>query len=472
MQVTIDGVPFVPACASASRIGIAITTHNRPDVLNRAIEQHIKHLPAGALVVVVDDGSATPVKAQDGIKLIRHDSPKGVIAAKNCCIEYLMLAGCEHLFLFDDDAYPIADNWHKPYVESPEPVLSYIFPNWANGKPIGDAKIIGGDDRHVAYSHTRGCMIYAQRSAIETIGGFDPAFGFAMEQDVEYLDRAFHSGLTSWRFADVVGSEKLIDSLDRHQSVSSSLTPVQRSDNLSKNQEIVKLRRLQRFAEYVPYSHRPHVLTSYLTGSTDPQRGRMWEKSLKAVQPLIASTNYPVTVLTDVELTDTQAIVERVKPDYGLSVYMQRWRIQWQWLRDHPEVTELWCTDSTDVVMLNKPEVSPGILYVGWEPQLTNTEWMIKNHQHADIRDFLTTPRQLLNCGVVGGDRATMLELLHAMVVELDCQHSESPTDHFEMGAFNKVVYTRFKDRFVTGTRVTTIFKKNEASGVSWWSHK
>jgi hypothetical protein len=36
MQVTIDGVPFVPACASASRIGIAITTHNRPDVLTRS----------------------------------------------------------------------------------------------------------------------------------------------------------------------------------------------------------------------------------------------------------------------------------------------------------------------------------------------------------------------------------------------------------------------------------------------------
>ncbi|HHA1807016.1 TPA: glycosyltransferase family 2 protein, partial [Enterobacter hormaechei subsp. xiangfangensis] len=57
MQVTIDGVPFVPACASASRIGIAISTHQRADVLKRALEQHMKHLPAGALVVVVDDGS-------------------------------------------------------------------------------------------------------------------------------------------------------------------------------------------------------------------------------------------------------------------------------------------------------------------------------------------------------------------------------------------------------------------------------
>ena len=48
MQVTIDGVPYAPASVVSSRIGIAITTHNRADVLKRAIEQHQKHLPAGA----------------------------------------------------------------------------------------------------------------------------------------------------------------------------------------------------------------------------------------------------------------------------------------------------------------------------------------------------------------------------------------------------------------------------------------
>lgn len=57
MQVTIDGVPYAPASIISSRIGIAITTHQRADVLKRALEQHMMHLPAGALVVVVDDGS-------------------------------------------------------------------------------------------------------------------------------------------------------------------------------------------------------------------------------------------------------------------------------------------------------------------------------------------------------------------------------------------------------------------------------
>lgn len=90
MQVTIDGVPFVPACASASRIGIAITTHNRPDVLKRAIEQHVKHLPAGALVVVIDDGSKPAAVVPDGVQLLRHETSLGIVASKNASLTALV----------------------------------------------------------------------------------------------------------------------------------------------------------------------------------------------------------------------------------------------------------------------------------------------------------------------------------------------------------------------------------------------
>ncbi|WP_423739780.1 glycosyltransferase family 2 protein, partial [Enterobacter hormaechei] len=127
MQVTIDGVPYAPACAIVSRIGIAITTHNRADVLKRAIEQHQKHLPAGALVVVVDDGSKPAAVVPHGVQLLRHETSLGIVASKNASLTALMDAGCEHIFLWDDDAYPIADNWHLPYIESPEPHLAYQF---------------------------------------------------------------------------------------------------------------------------------------------------------------------------------------------------------------------------------------------------------------------------------------------------------------------------------------------------------
>lgn len=49
MQVTIDGVPYAPAYVISSWIGIAITTYQSEDVLKRALEQHLRHLPASAL---------------------------------------------------------------------------------------------------------------------------------------------------------------------------------------------------------------------------------------------------------------------------------------------------------------------------------------------------------------------------------------------------------------------------------------
>ena len=120
MQVTIDGVPYAPASVVASRIGIAISTHQRADVLKRALEQHMKHLPAGALVVVVDDGSKPAAVVPHGVQLLRHETSLGIVASKNASLSALMDAGCEHLF-YGMMTRPIADNWHLPYIQSPEP---------------------------------------------------------------------------------------------------------------------------------------------------------------------------------------------------------------------------------------------------------------------------------------------------------------------------------------------------------------
>jgi glycosyltransferase involved in cell wall biosynthesis len=96
----------------------------------------MKHLPAGALVVVIDDGSKPAAEVPDGVQLIRHETSLGIVASKNASLSALMDAGCEHLFLWDDDAWPIADNWHLPYIESPEPHLAYQFLDLAGPKRL------------------------------------------------------------------------------------------------------------------------------------------------------------------------------------------------------------------------------------------------------------------------------------------------------------------------------------------------
>lgn len=98
MEVVIDGVPYAPAAQQRSNIGIAITTHNRQAVLDKALEHQLRYLPPGALVVVIDDGSAKPVSVPDGVRLIRCDMSRGIVASKNASLEALIDAGCEHLF--------------------------------------------------------------------------------------------------------------------------------------------------------------------------------------------------------------------------------------------------------------------------------------------------------------------------------------------------------------------------------------
>ena len=150
MNVTIDGIQYIPAGSISSRIGIAISTHQRADVLKRVLEKHMKHLPAGALMVVVDDGSKPAVVAPDGVQLLRHETSLGIVASKNASLTALMDAGCEHLFLWDDDAWPIADNWHLPYIESPEPHLAYQFLDLAGTNKLKDMAVLYREARRDA----------------------------------------------------------------------------------------------------------------------------------------------------------------------------------------------------------------------------------------------------------------------------------------------------------------------------------
>ncbi|CCJ81621.1 FIG00553244: hypothetical protein [Cronobacter dublinensis 1210] len=194
----IDGMRYAPVTEQTTSIGIAISTHNRHDVLSRAIEHQLKFLPAGALVIIIDDGSSQPVAAPEGVRVIRHDVSRGIVAAKNASLEALMNAGCEHLFLWDDDAWPIADGWHLPYIESPEPHLAYQFLDLAGPRKLNDLSILYRDDNHIAYTGQRGVMLYYHRSAIEKVGGFDPIYGRGMYEHSDLALRIHNAGLTTW----------------------------------------------------------------------------------------------------------------------------------------------------------------------------------------------------------------------------------------------------------------------------------
>lgn len=194
-----------------TRVGVAITTHNRRELLLAAIPHWLNNMPGDAVLVIVDDGSDQPLDHIDGATIIRHDYPLGIAAAKNRCISALIDAGCDHLFLADDDVWPTDPGWWKPYIDSPEPHLSY---QWAGGHRV---KVDYADEYHFAVTFPRGVMLYAEARVIDTVGGMATHYGAHGGEHVDWSYRIHAAGLTMWPFADVTGSCDLWYSRDQSE---------------------------------------------------------------------------------------------------------------------------------------------------------------------------------------------------------------------------------------------------------------
>lgn len=485
MQVTIDGVHYAPVSSTTSRIGITISTHNRADVLKRALSQHLQFLPAGALVVVIDDGSKPATVVPDGVQLLRHETSLGIVASKNVSLTALMDAGCEHLFLWDDDAWPIADNWYLPYIKSPEPHLAYQFLDLAGRNKLNDMAVLYRDDKHIAYTGQRGVMLYYHRNAIEKVGGFDPVYGRGMYEHPDLALRIYNAGLSTWAFADVVGSEKLIHSMDEHEEGTRSIPRPDREALVKRNVGIFNARRDSGYTGFASYSRNPNlVITTLLTSQPDPQRGGKMKPDPPVLQAWADSISGALPIVLADELKESPTGVGLFEvPLVDMSPYFARWLHIYQFLRAHPEYHLVWCTDGTDVEMLREPwaEMEPGKIYVGSEHKTYADEWMKSNHHGKAYGDFIDQHRDepLLNAGLLGGSRADVMEFAHRIIrfyYRIESHRfwkmETAPATLVDMGAFG-IAAKSFGDRIVTGPKVHTIFKTDGIGKENaWWKHK
>lgn len=189
------------------KIGIAINTHNRNAHCDIALRQVKRFSPPDATIIVVDDASRTPYRGAT----YRFEKNVGAPVAKNKSLELLYDAGCEHLFLFDDDCYPRANNWWSPYIESHEPHLNYTFKF--------QHEVVNG---HKYHTWPNGCMMYIHRSVLDKIGGFDTGFKIYGHWHGSFSVRAHNAGMTTKPFMDVIGSDRLFVSLDKERRIRTS----------------------------------------------------------------------------------------------------------------------------------------------------------------------------------------------------------------------------------------------------------
>lgn len=469
-----------------SSIGIGITTHNRYDIFKKTYEEIKRFAPTNAKIVIVDDASDKPVPEAT----YRFANNVGIARAKNKCFELLYNAGCEHFFLFDDDCYPVVDDWYKPYTESNEPHLNYIFEEFkgSNKPKLNDTLLLYSDSSTRAYSHARGCMCYYKRICLDVCGGMSPVFGRWGYEHPDLSNRIYNAGLTSFRYMDVPDSGKLFYSRDEHTgNADSTVQGAARTECINANAKIYDSRK--EISEYVEFREKQNIiLTCFFTKVKDTQREN--EAPMQAdkalLKPLIESIEWwKLIVLTDCFENELEDDVQYINVETSLNnVYFQRWVSYYQYILRHKDyIDKIFIVDGTDVQMLNNPfpAMEDGILYTGDEAERTGCEWLEKYHPHSQIQKFIkqNESKVLLNAGLLGGEVGVVISFINKLlsfyfqsVSDSHFNENRSDCGKYDMGLFNYIARTHFGDRLVHGTQVNTVFKDDKANNVSWFKHK
>lgn len=167
-------------------IGIGITTYNRPEHLKLCQQMIDFNTDYGFRFYVHDD------KEQ-----------KGIAYGKNMCLN--KLKDCDHIFLFDDDCFPIKEGWIDYFINS-----GYNHSCYMTGKyqPLHYA------DKHTTYLGASGVFMYITKKTLETVGYFNPEYGRYGFEHAGYSHRVFQAGLIPSRFICLNDTKDYIHSLD------------------------------------------------------------------------------------------------------------------------------------------------------------------------------------------------------------------------------------------------------------------
>jgi len=171
-------------------ISAIVTTHQRADLLQRALESVVVQSYKNLELIVVDDGSEDETakvirQYEKKIKLIylRNEMALGACAARN---KGISAANGEYIAGLDDD-----DEWHPQRI-------SLLYKNYSPEYSFitSDVKIVRGSTAHIwkkkkvinlndlLYSNQVGNQVLVKKSRILEVGGFDESLTAAQDYDL------------------------------------------------------------------------------------------------------------------------------------------------------------------------------------------------------------------------------------------------------------------------------------------------
>jgi glycosyltransferase involved in cell wall biosynthesis len=211
------------------RYGIAISTYFSPNTDRNRLYIFLASvhslLSSGfdGKIVIVDDGSPASehlhalYDVTDRIQYVKRPQNIGVGRCKNTCLK--TLAGCEYVFLADDDLIynganetrALACKWWELYIQASKKAdihhFCYYEPQIYHTPPAEIVQYRGVS--LVRYRELNGCLLFLTSKAVTEIGGFRDANVKSALEHSNYSQRCVAGKLAPFA-ADVMGSREFI----------------------------------------------------------------------------------------------------------------------------------------------------------------------------------------------------------------------------------------------------------------------
>ena len=456
------------------KIGVGITTCNRPEVFKKTL-QHIERYTPNAKIFVNDDSKKR----------------EGVAKAKNNCLA--ALDDCEHIFLFDDDCFPIRHNWAELFIQASSETgnhhFSLTFGKLYNGRPNGN-RLLSADDTLENFSNPCGMMLYFNRRCLQRVGGFDINYDTYGYEHVGLSHRIYNAGLTTAPFLSVAGAMDYFYSYDYYARALSGAA-INKRALIKNNETLFKIEREESI--FKPYKVTDSIMSVYLCSQPDVQRGIYFKPEFSAVEAWVRSVQkcgMQAILFHDCfsaqqqkEWSNEHLRLIKVDAPVDVNALLYRYSLFESYLsRFKPCFRNVFFTDCTDVEVLQSPFTHPDFnqkrIYAGDEPSLISCEWMKREGQLLSSSNpaYATFEKEeanssLLNAGIIGGDINTVLPFIKDMAALCDQWRSKVKTD---MPLFNFLAYSnRYRDVITHGPQINTAFKKYERNNKrAWFRHK
>lgn len=241
------------------------------------------------------------------------------------------------------------------------------------------------------------------------------------------------------------------------------------------------------------------LLTTFFTTKKDWQRGKRTKPSFSKFKNFYRSVMLLGLNATMVYDSFPEDIIRRYSTPYFQFVQTEftdfdprygvndvRYFVFDRLLRLHDDWRYVFILDAFDVRVKMNPcgGFDPSKLYVGSETdKLQGHPWMKARFakfggKYLEWYKSVDTTRKILNCGITGGHRDVMLELLGDMKSalgdpEIEVRKKANESINLNMAALNYIVYGKYRSRLATGAPVHSVYKAKEVTrGDVWFVHK